>query len=178
MNQNLDKNDLINAIRAAFGKTQLGHGLTLHEANALSDYSSEDKVAAARQQGKDIHWQDISKDDLERLWWGLVYLDPKGFCYYVPAYVTWFLNYGETTTSAAALDFLNGMRGHQGWFHLLTDEQREVVTSFLAYVSAVDPSYGEDAKEALDSLRPYLKGSLIALADAVIPATSIRHSPR
>ncbi len=82
---------LIEEITAAFDGVSREDGVTLHEATVLDDYGSLEERAEARKQDTEDNWQDVPEEDIRFTDAVLSFLDPKGFHYYIPAYVVWYL---------------------------------------------------------------------------------------
>ncbi len=136
---------LIEEITAAFDGVQREEGLTLHETAAMDDYiyDPDDRVRVkARAQDCETRWQDVPPEHIARLGWfdPLLYLDPKGFRYYIPAFLIWYLtshtdsNIYDSVLSFLDLDFL----GSDGQRYLplvsfLTPEQSRAIAHFLVF---------------------------------------------
>ncbi len=82
---------LIEEITAAFDGVSREDGVTLHEATVIDDYGSLEERAKAHKKDKESRWQDVPEDDIRFTDAVLSFLDPKGFHYYLPAYVVWYL---------------------------------------------------------------------------------------
>jgi hypothetical protein len=83
----LRRQKLLIAIQAAFRDVALEDGITLRQAAALDGYGDEAAQAEARKQDEGIHWSRISPKTLQELDCPLSFLDPKGFRFYLPAYM-------------------------------------------------------------------------------------------
>ena len=79
---------IIATISQTFGKVLRGQGISLHEADALDSYASDDQLKQARLLDTDIHWWEIAPEQLERFNGVLIYTNAEGFRYYIPAYMT------------------------------------------------------------------------------------------
>ena len=80
---------IIDQIRLAFAHVSREDGVTLHEAKVIDDYGSADERIAARVLDLDSHWQDVPDHLIEEHQETLCFVDPKGFRYYLPAYMVW-----------------------------------------------------------------------------------------
>ncbi len=96
---------IIQQVITAFQGIKREHGISLHEAREIyliSDYvyhfsfhSPEADTLLARAHATDfaLDWQSISQESLTNFIHsgGIYYLDPKGWRYYLPAYLVWSL---------------------------------------------------------------------------------------
>lgn len=82
---------LIEEITAAFDGISREDGVTLHEATVIDDYGSLEERAEARKEDTETRWQDVPEDDIRFTDAVLSFLDLKGFHYYIPAYLVWYL---------------------------------------------------------------------------------------
>ncbi len=152
-------------ISSAFADVTRGSGTTIHEADVLDSYGSDEELAAARQRDTERHWRDVPDAVIERLWTALSFLDSQGFHYYLPAYMWWTLRNYDTSDSASvdatiyalALrlwdhDTGSSEESHRARFQLLTEAQAQVVCRFLRFLTAY--GYGQVnvkmAQRALD----------------------------
>jgi len=87
------KQALIEEITAAFDGVSREEGISLHEAMAIDDYESDEERAKARAEDTETRWQDVPDDDIRFSHTVLSFLDVKGFRYYIPAYLVWYLKY-------------------------------------------------------------------------------------
>ena len=82
---------VINEIIAAFDGVSREDGVTLHEATVVDDYGGPEERAKARAKDTEERWQDVPQEDIRASDAELNFLDPKGFHYYIPAYMVWYL---------------------------------------------------------------------------------------
>ncbi len=87
------KRALIAEIERAFDGVEREDGRTLHEASAMDDYASPEELAQARLLDPEARWQDVPDEDIQYGHMSLIYLDDKGFHYYLPAYLVWYLRF-------------------------------------------------------------------------------------
>ena len=85
------KNALIRKITVAFDGVAREDGVTLHEAMVIDDYGSPAELAEARARDTEDQWQNVPENDIRFSDAVLSFLDPKGFHYYLPAYMVWYL---------------------------------------------------------------------------------------
>ncbi|MBV9787195.1 MAG: hypothetical protein JOZ51_03410 [Chloroflexi bacterium] len=136
-------------IREAFAEVTRGAGVTLHEADVLDLYGSNEERLAARQLDTDRHWYEVPDDLIARKSSALSFLDAAGFRYYLPAYLSWTLrNYDSSdSNSIHSLLFDLALRPWQedrthhestarARFGLLTTIQSQVVCRALRFLVA------------------------------------------
>lgn len=96
-------------IRAAFADVTRGEGITLHEADVIDDYGSDEERLAARQLDTDQHWSEVADELIERMSSALSFLDASGFHYYLPAYLSWTLRNYDSSDSPSKNSLLYGL---------------------------------------------------------------------
>ena len=153
--------EAIAAIISAFAGVQRENGMSLHEADVLDMYGSPAECAAARKMDSDQSWEEVPSADIARFYSVLSFFDPKGFRYYLPAYMIWSLRNYETSASPSAdatifaLTFSGDHkyeRYHRERFELLTKDQARAVCRFLQYlIEYGGEDYSEAAQRAFDS---------------------------
>ncbi len=135
----MDTAPLIAEITAAFDGIAREDGVSLREGDAIDGCVSDKKRAAARRLDTDTRWQDVSNADLLDYYNSLVYLDAKGFRYYLPAYIVYDLrqsvNY-EYGVSGYTLSHLYPPDDGSQWerLRLITPPQGQAISSFLRFV--------------------------------------------
>ena len=150
---------LIVQIRKAFADvTRLG-GVSLHEADVIDDYGSQQQRKAARELDKDHAWWEVPDVDIARYHWILSFLDGTGFRYYIPAYMTWTLKYYAESESMSGdmtiytLDCGESLSdSKKQYFRLLNREQSEAVCAFLRFMED-DPAGMADSDAAFGALK-------------------------
>jgi len=81
---------LVTIIHEAFNGVERGDGITLHQAMVIAKYGSDQEFLAAKKRDRETRWQDVPDahfavaDPL-----ALIFLDPAGFRYYLPAAMSW-----------------------------------------------------------------------------------------
>ncbi len=156
----------LQAIAEAFrGVTRTG-GVSLHETVPIDNYEGSAARAAARKLDVDHRWEDVPHADLAEICGigGMAFLDPIGWRYYLPAYMTWWLRGGEAADSLAADEIIwtlqlskggkNPLRGYDlERYATLNRRQTEAVVRFLRCVAdhAEEESTRDDATKALTS---------------------------
>lgn len=154
---------VIAMIARAFQQVQREDGVSLHEADVLDSYGTDSQRAAARRKDVDTSWCDVPAADIEHYHAVFSFLDPKGFRYYIPAYMTWSLrNYQssrsmtvDSTIYALALHDQAELRDYQlERYSLLTNEEGGAVLAFLRYM-AHETDGRVDDRAARDAIRKY-----------------------
>src|SRR5262249_23750467 len=139
--------DIIGEIRRAFADVSRADGVTLHEALVIDAYGSDAERSAARELDTDRRWQDVPDHLIEANDSALCFVDPKGFRYYLPAYMVWSLRNYETSDTwshnhpirSLTLSESGGMRQ---WdlerFEVFNGEQAKVICRFLRFMAQRD----------------------------------------
>ncbi|MEM8502064.1 MAG: DUF6714 family protein [Cyanobacteria bacterium P01_D01_bin.1] len=150
---------LIQEITAAFDGVAREDGVTLHEATVLDDYGGPEERAKARAQDTEKRWQEVPERDIRCEDAVLSFLDAKGFRYYIPAYMIWYLRHidGEgiarssMTFDSVVFHLTHPIEtGKYGKFEMLTTEQSRAIAHFLILEA--------EREEAIES--SYLRASL------------------
>ena len=89
--------ELIDLITAAFDGVSREDGVTLHEARVIDDYGDDDERSDARRKDTDTRWQDVPKKWIEKFADTLPFMCPKGFRYYIPAFMMYALKHYGTS---------------------------------------------------------------------------------
>ena len=82
---------LISSLAESFRDVSLGNGITLHEANAIDLRLSVSEQRAMRRLDKASQWQNVPEEHLIKCSSALSFLDPAGFRFYLPAFLTFGL---------------------------------------------------------------------------------------
>lgn len=150
-------------ILTAFRDISLGDGITLAQANSIDGYKSEEEQDLARLGDKNIAWQNYPANDLEKLT-SLLYLDSKGFAYYIPAYLLWCIEnlFGNPYSNIASQTF-GVFDPELSKFNMrinaLTDSQRKSIKEFLWLFAVHSHMYRETCVAGLHALqRDYQSG--------------------
>lgn len=139
------KRALIREIRLAFEGVSREEGVTLHEAAVLDDYGGPKERAKARAKDTEQSWQAVPERDIRFTDAVLSFLDDKGFRYYIPAYMIWYLRhiddeapiYRSTTFDSVVFHLIYfGKDGIPERFKLFTAAQGRVIAHFLLFESA------------------------------------------
>ncbi|MCR9246478.1 MAG: hypothetical protein NXI31_15705 [bacterium] len=143
-----DPQRVIAGIRAAFEAVPRG-AITLHEAQAMDDYATEEVRANARVIDTEDSWEAVKDEWIQECPNALTYLDPVSWRYYLAAHMVWMLRHpGDMSNSAASTIFsLESDTDPEGRrFGLLTAEQLNAVAAFLRHLRLHDV---HDVDEAL-----------------------------
>jgi hypothetical protein len=119
--------ELIAEITAAFDGVSREDGTTLHEAEAIDDWKSDEECRAARRLDTEQRWQDVPYEDIWACCSALSFLDAKGFLYYLPAFMVHGLRHFEDDPSS----ILSSCE-----FHLLHESQKSLRKSEPAPIAS------------------------------------------
>jgi hypothetical protein len=144
---------LIALITEAFRDVQLEDGTTIHEADLEGAYSEDSERLLAREKDTEASWLDVPDWKIERFT-TLLFMDPKGWRFYLPAYMIWSLRNWRTTSSPTA-DFLIWSLGRiDEWMlercRTLTLPQAQAVHEFVRFFC----EYSGD-REPRDAMQAY-----------------------
>ena len=135
------KASLIREITAAFDGVSREDGITLHEAQALDDYAGPDERAEVRKLDTETRWQDVPSEDISQGDSVLSFLDPKGFRYYIPAFLIWYLTTEEDSNTYHSIEFhLTASYKEDSWMFcnasILNRAQSKAIAHFCVYMAA------------------------------------------
>ena len=154
------KLELIKQITSAFDGVTREDGISLHEAVVIDDYGSDEQRAIARQKDNELRWQDVPDKWIEQSESALCFLDPKGWRYYIPAYMIWSLkhyinsdlNHNSINSTIYTFKFSPDPDDYY-WsrFEILNQEQSKAVCQFLRFMTTHHEGYVNDSwrQEAL-----------------------------
>ena len=134
---------IIASIHSAFHGVSRGE-ITLHEAEVIDMYGTDEECAVARKIDTDQNWEDIPDAHIEECSCALSYLDPKSWRYYIPRYMEWSLQHFKTNNSIvsdftiytlAPSDDPTLAEYSMERYRWLTDEQSQVVYRFLHHMA-------------------------------------------
>src|SRR3989338_9657225 len=93
----ISKEELLKEIFEVFKDVELGNGISLHETEVLDMYGTKQQRIDARKKDTDRHWTEVKDDWIESIdgIGGMSFFDKKGFHYYIPAYMSWYLRKGH-----------------------------------------------------------------------------------
>lgn len=153
---------VIAEITSAFDGVSREDGVTLHEADVIDDYGSDAERQKARRLDQDSRWQDVPETDIEN-YPILCFLDPKGWRYYIAAYMVWSLRHHMTSDSMSVDSTiytfkLSKKEDLRKWemsrYSTLTESQSKAVCNFLRFMR--DHSHGfADELVARKALKKY-----------------------
>ena len=131
---------LIEKITAAFDGVSRKNGISLNAAQALDDYSSlEEAKKIGRKMDRDTQWQEVPDKWLMQFQDIFPYLDPKGFRYYIPAYMVWSLKEPKASDSNSLSSLMwaieNNNKHFQPHLEILNQEQLQVVSDYIEFVN-------------------------------------------
>ena len=152
---------LIEEIQRVFDGVSREDGITLHEADAIDDWETEQEILRARRKDRDLRWQDVPDEEIEEHCHSLAHLDAKGLRYYLPAFMRWILRHGRDSGSLS-VDFTiytlcpRDEPRLRDYFHErlggLVEHEARVVCRFLRFLleHEQDSCDLDAAREALD----------------------------
>lgn len=159
---------LIDQISKAFAQVSRQGGVSLREAVVRSRNGSQREHAEARSLDTDTHWSQFDPTAIDADFSILHFLDPIGYRYYLPAFMTHTLRRAAPSTEGhTPLCMENSLLYHLGASEsmsqahasqcnqrhaLLTKPQRTCVARYLAYFVELAP-LAMDAKPAVQALR-------------------------
>jgi hypothetical protein len=152
------REDLIRAIEERFADVRLDDGVTLHEANVIDDYGTDEERMAARRLDNEDRWQEIPDKHIEDYPAILCFVDLKGFRYHLPAYMRWSLRYFDssdsfTTDSTIYILRLDKSDGLEAWnrerYEVFTEREGNVISRFLRFMV----EQGDDRVDAAEAAR-------------------------
>jgi len=92
---------IIEDIHAAFRGVSRGQ-ITLHEAEVIDDYGSQEDRMSARNLDTDRKWTEIPDEYVEECAYALCHVDPESWRYYIPRFMEWALRHFRTSDSFLA----------------------------------------------------------------------------
>ena len=157
----LEVEDLLAEIEATFGPVRLGDGTSLHQADALDDYSPPDVVAAARSLDTEQRWQDIPDEKVDQFYHALSFMDAEGFRFHVPRFMVSAIARAGVDRGALggdavvyAFHFTDALEGYaMSRYALLSPEQCRTIARFLRFAASHDEWF--DAPIATEALERY-----------------------
>ncbi|QDT10997.1 DUF6714 family protein [Planctomycetes bacterium K23_9] len=135
---------LIAKIDAAFDGVVLGSGVSLRESVAIDHHECFESRESARKPDEKHDWRILVNNPVLLRTHGTggpIFMDPRGFIFYLPAYLTTVL----TDVDGEAIDYTDAFdsvmerlvdlssRG-KAKFAMLSDEQRDIVGQTLRYL--------------------------------------------
>jgi hypothetical protein len=78
---------LMEQIQQAFAQVKRHDGVTLHQAIALDNYCSDEEAAKERLKDTENCWTEIPRETLVNFQSALSFMDERGTCYYLPAFM-------------------------------------------------------------------------------------------
>jgi hypothetical protein len=124
----------------------------------MDDYEPEEVRQAARLRDTEARWQDMPDDKLRDLSDTPIFLCPKGYRFYLPAFLRWVLRHlddpsaehsGLNWSAVYSLDPDPVSAELAARFESLDDRQRRAVCQFLRYL-ARGPEWNREAEAYLD----------------------------
>ncbi|MEM6554107.1 MAG: DUF6714 family protein [Planctomycetota bacterium] len=155
------KQNVLDLIQTAFQHVGLHGGTSLLKTVELDSYgidTAKDVYPKLDISQPHKRWQDIPHEHLSTIAGigGMAFLDPKGFRFYLPAYISWWLADGEGSPSIAAGALIFNLTDPQlasERYNTLTPDQSAATAAFVKHVA----QFGEcdfdrrHAHQALDT---------------------------
>jgi hypothetical protein len=148
---------VIALIEEAFEGVSLEDGTTLHQREVVDAFGSEEEFLKARKLDPETDWKWIPDEKILRMGMGLIFLDPQGVRFHLPAFMRCALRVWEPDcwnpyelmvyalkTAFQPDDYFTGT------FEILDQSQREAVAAFLSFIRHYDPHFENEAQDALD----------------------------
>jgi hypothetical protein len=156
----MNRNEVIADICTAFHGVSREDGISLHETDVIDDYGTLEERLAARQLDTDTSWEDVPSPLIEQFCEAFGFLDPKGFRYYIPAFMRWTLKHFDTSGSSSidytiyAFDHSDNAASREK-YEALSNAQRVACSRFLTFMAADSMERFVDTIVARRALREY-----------------------
>lgn len=135
---------LLEFIETAFRDVSRDGGVTIHQREAIDGYYNADFIADAAKKDPEVRWQDIPRAKIENLGMSLIFFDPPGIRFHLPAFMRCSLQlwlesaYADFSHSESLLFGLEDGPRSTGYFsdafQLLNHAQHEAVAAYLTFV--------------------------------------------
>jgi len=138
----------------AFGGVLRDGGVTLHQMDVLDGYGSPADLAIAASRDPEVAWREVSDSKLMSFGMSLVFLDAKGFRFYIPAYMRLVARHIESATYSGLCGVWFALRGsaydRERHYALLSAAQNRAIVTFLSIMRELgDPDECGDADQCL-----------------------------
>jgi hypothetical protein len=132
-------------IHDAFDGVTLDGGISVHQADVIDGYGDEKAFTAARLRDPETRWKDIADSKIKRFNQSMTFLDPRGFLFYLPAYIIHALDHFNPVDGHLDADgVLFATSDRSGYHHdnisILNPAQKQATAVFLKLCSL----YAED----------------------------------
>ena len=123
---------LLDEIRQVFKDVRRGDGVSLHETEIIDMYGSDGERRAARRKDTDQRLWQVQDEWIEKFGGvgGLSFFDEAGFCYYLPAYMSYFLRKQREPNSLT----FHLSRSRWDFDLLFSPAQKVTIARFLEFV--------------------------------------------
>ena len=125
---------VIDQIERAFSNVTLEAGVSLHEADVIDGYGSDDERKKARAGDEKEDWQHISEEDIARYQHVLCFMDAEGLRFHWPAWMVFTLRRYKTSDSLSTDSIIYSICRSAADYNtraLLSEEQRNAIIGFL-----------------------------------------------
>ncbi len=147
-----ERRAVIEQIGTIFQDVRIEDGITLHEAEVIDDYGTDEERKEARQNDPEVRWQDVPDWKLEKLQ-GLPFLDGKGIRFYLPAYMVWNLRNLEIAGSNSVDRTIYELERFDRR-SLFNEGESKAILRFLQYIVTYGKRYA-DAEAARRVIERY-----------------------
>ncbi len=140
-------------IEDAFAGVKLDYGVSLRQARALDDWADDAECARVRTFDEHDDWHRVSIADLNEYASTLIFFDPKGVCFYLPALLIADLRgrYKHNVIDR----FLNSKSNRREvTFEFLSPQQRNAVRAFLEFIADV-PEFSHERTAIQNEITNY-----------------------
>jgi Cysteine-rich CPCC len=147
---------LVALLETAFGDVRRDGGVTLHQMDVLDGYGTAEAMAAAEREDPEQRFQDIDDDKLTdyRLCQSLVFLDAKGFRFYIAAFLSLMVrSWGAYGYSGLWFALSASEYCRERHYALLSAAQCQCIAEVLA--KTVDLGGADEVHEASKALRAH-----------------------
>lgn len=149
---------IIDQIEDVFGEVTLEDGVTLHQSREFDclGYPSQSELAKAASLDPETRWKEIIQDKISSFSESMIFFDPKGFRFHLPAFMRHALRMVPSDSGGHAdgvmFALLDGpdKSYSRGGIEILTLKQKQCVASFLHFFATSDGDfYQSNARKAL-----------------------------
>lgn len=157
------EDQLIKNIWYAFETVTLEDGISLNMAEYYDSAVNKEYLEKAEFDER-VSWQAIADKTLEQFIRPFTFTDPKGYRFYLPAYMIWTIRrhtgstsiLSDSTIYALRPDHLVFEQGNVDFYEWFTAEQLDCIIAFLKYCTENDRTL--DSRVAKENLQKIIEG--------------------
>lgn len=150
-----NKEELIAKIHDVFKGVKLQTGIGLNQSIGIDRYATNEEIREIGNKDEKSDWTLLIDSTLLKSTYsigGLLFFDPKGLSFHLPAYMVTVINNPVADIGETLHFTLTNLNEHNlNRFKILTQEQKYVVGEFLNYISK-DDNYQYRKDEAMESI--------------------------